>query len=219
MKETNPTSAPRLGRLLYGDCRSILPELPDGCVDFVLTDPPYLVGYRDRQGRTVQGDIDDSWLLPAFAEIHRTMKQNSFCLSFYGWTRADKFIETWRLAGFRLVGHIVFVKSYTSGTGFVHRRHEQAMLLAKGNPAAPRQPLPDVLPWGRYTGNKLHPTQKPVDLLRQLIRTFSKPGDLVLDPFSGSGSTAMAAKLEGRRMIGIEKDLKIHHVAKERLGY
>lgn len=73
-------------------------------------------------------------------------------------------------------------------TRFLRYEHEQAYLLAKGNPARPEHPIPDVLDFP-YTGNKLHPTQKPVEALRPLIEAFTKPGDLVLDPFCGSGSS------------------------------
>ena len=53
---------------------------------------------------------------------------------------------------------------------------------------------------------KIHPTQKPVELLRYMIRTYSNPGDVVLDNTMGSGSTGVAAKMEGREFIGIEMD-------------
>ena len=68
-----------------------------------------------------------------------------------------------------------------------------------------------------YTGNKLHPTQKPVKALTPLIRSFSKPGDIILDPFCGSGSTLMAAKMLGRDYLGIELSAKHHETATARL--
>jgi site-specific DNA-methyltransferase (adenine-specific) len=57
-----------------------------------------------------------------------------------------------------------------------------------------------------YSGNKLHPTQKPVPVLASLIRSFSLTDEIVLDAFAGSGSTCAAAALTGRRYIGIELD-------------
>jgi site-specific DNA-methyltransferase (adenine-specific) len=57
-----------------------------------------------------------------------------------------------------------------------------------------------------YSGNKLHPTQKPVPALVPLIRSFTLPGELVLDPFAGSGSTCAAAMLCGRKYLGFELD-------------
>ena len=90
------------------------------------------------------------------------------------------------------------------------------MLLAKGEPPKPAKPLRDVLPW-RYSGNKLHPTQKPVEAILPLIETFSQPGDLVLDPFAGSGTTLVAARRLGRCAAGIELDPGYFRAASQRL--
>ena len=89
-------------------------------------------------------------------------------------------------------------------------------MLAKGNPRQPEQPIADVIEW-KYTGNKLHPTQKPISVLLPLVETFSLPESTVLDPFSGSGSTLVAAKMLGRSYIGVEMDKNYHAVAKKRL--
>src|SRR5690349_9442779 len=76
-----------------GDCVSIMARMPAGSIDLILTDPPYLVAYRDRHGRTVANDNDPAWLLPAFAQMYRVLKQDALCMSFYAWNRADVFIE------------------------------------------------------------------------------------------------------------------------------
>jgi len=110
----------------------------------------------------------------------------------------------------------VFHKSYASKSRFLRYAHEQAFLLAKGRPPLPKQPLMDVMEMP-YSGNKLHPTQKPVTALAQLIRSFSLPGELVLDPFAGSGSTCAAALLTGRQYLGMELDAEYHRTASERL--
>jgi adenine specific DNA methylase Mod len=68
-----------------------------------------------------------------------------------------------------------------------------------------------------YSGNKLHPTQKPVAALARLIRSFSLPEETVLDAFAGSGSTCAAAALTGRRYIGIELDKAYFDQASARL--
>jgi DNA modification methylase len=73
-----------------------------------------------------------------------------------------------------------------------------------------------VLEW-KYSGNRLHPTQKPLCVLMPLIQGFSQLGDVVLDPFCGSGSTLLAAKEQRRRFIGIELDPRYYDVANERL--
>ena len=72
-------------RVTHGDCIAVLTELPSACVDIVVADPPYLVGYRERNGRPVGNDDNDAWLLPAFRAIARVMKAHCLCASFYGW--------------------------------------------------------------------------------------------------------------------------------------
>jgi site-specific DNA-methyltransferase (adenine-specific) len=203
--------------IIRGDSLSVLPRLARDSVDLVLTDLPYVVGYRDRSGRSIAGDTSTEWIAPAFREIYRVLKINRFCISFYGWNRTDDFFSAWLTAGFRPVGHIVFVKRYASGAGFLRYQHEQAYLLAKGHPLRRPFPLRDVLRFG-YSGNRLHPTQKPVSALKPLIGAFSRRGDLVLDPFAGSGSTLAAAKEMNRRYLGIELREEYWRAAQQRLG-
>jgi DNA modification methylase len=203
-------------RVIHGDCIDVMADLPSESIDFILTDPPYIVGYRSRDGRTIAGDNRGSWLKPAFAEAYRVLKPNRYCVSFYGWHKVERFMYAWKDAGFTPVGHFVFIKEYASNAGHTRYCHENAYLLAKGRPQKPLRPLRDVLHW-RYTGNTLHPTQKPVSALVPLIRRFSTTGDIVLDPFAGSGSTAIAARALGRRFIAIEKVSRYCRAARERL--
>jgi adenine-specific DNA-methyltransferase len=149
--------------------------------------------------------------------MYRVLARDSFCVSFYGWPCADRFVTAFRAAGFRIVGHLVFPKRYASAAKFLRYQHECAYLLAKGYPRSPEQPLSDVISWA-YTGNKLHPTQKPLAALSPLVESFSAPGELVLDPFAGSGSTLEAARSLGRRYLGIELDAGYHAAAARRLG-
>lgn len=204
-------------RIIHGDCLEVLPRLPEGCANFVLTDPPYLANYRDRAGRRIAGDDNDRWLKPAFAGMFRALERDSFAVSFYGWHQADRFLAAFRGAGFRIVGHLVFPKRYASTTRYLRYRHECAYLLAKGSPRVPALTISDVIDW-RYSGNRLHPTQKPLAALVPLVDSFSRPGGLVLDPFAGSGSTLVAARALGRRFLGIELDAAYHRLAAERLA-
>ena len=105
--------------------------------------------------------------------------------------------------------------SYTSS--FVGYTHESAYLLAKGRPQTPDRPIPDVIPW-KYTGNRHHPTEKPVQSLRPLIESLTRPGAIVLDPFAGSGSTCVAAAEASRRYIGIEMLEEYHAAGVRRLA-
>lgn len=207
-----------LNRIHHGDCIPLMQAMPPTSVDLIVTDPPYLVNYRSRDGRTIAGDIKDDWLLPAFMQMYRVLRADAFTISFYGWQATDRFMAAWRQAGFRPVGHFVFEKHYHSRKGFTEARHECAYLLAKGRPMAPAHAPKDVMPWGKYTGNRFHPTQKPIEILRPLIRAYSGIGDIVLDPFAGSGSTAIAARQLRRSYVGIEMDATYHSNAVRRLS-
>ena len=213
---TTTAQAPR-NTIFNGDCIDVMQVFDTGSVDMILTDPPYVTNYRDRQGRSVANDDNGHWLKPAFAEMHRVLKDGGFAVSFYGWNKVDLFMEAWRAAGFRIVGHLVFRKRYASSSRFLRYEHEQAYLIAKGNPRMPARVIPDVIDFP-YSGNRLHPTQKPVEALRPLIEAFSWPGELVLDPFSGSGSTLAAAQALGRDWVGIELDNGHYHTATRRLA-
>ena len=197
--------------ILHGKCAERLASMPACAVDFVLTDPPYIVKYRARDGRTVANDDNAAWLKPSFTEIHRVLKNDCYAVSFYGWNAADTFLQAWRAAGFVPVEHIVFPKHYASSTRHMERRHEQAYVLAKGHPRPPPAPISDIVEGWRYTGNKLHPTQKPVGILKPVISSLCPQGGTVLDPFCGSGSTLVAALRTGRKFIGI--DMEAQHIA------
>ncbi|CTQ58137.1 DNA methyltransferase [Roseibium album] len=204
-------------KIINGDSNERLKELESKSVDLVITDPPYLVNYKDRIGRSIANDDNAEFVLPVFHELFRVLKQNSLAISFSGWTALPEFSDTWKGAGFKIVGHIVWPKAYASAMGHTAYHHESAYLLAKGFPKKPLLPISDVQSW-HYSGNRYHPTEKAVEIIAPLVRSFSKPGDLILDPFSGSGSTAVAAALAGRDYLGIELEERYSRIAERRLA-
>lgn len=208
--------APYANRVYRGDCARVLRRLPDASVDLVVTDPPYLIRYESRDGKRVLNDDNDRWLFPAFAEVGRVLKPGRFCVSFYGWSQADRFLAAWRAAGLTPVGHFVWLKRYASSRRLAECKHEVAYLLARGHASEPNRIIPDTLPW-EYTGNRLHPTQKPVTALAPLVEAYSRPGEVVLDPFMGSGSTLVAARALRRQVIGVELSPQHYETAVTRL--
>ena len=207
----------KINEMICAEAREALQSLPDASIDLVVTDPPYLCNYRDRTGRKIANDDNPEAVLCVFDALNRVMKPNSYCVSFYGWTAIAAFAAAWKRAGFRTVGHIVWTKPYASRKGFAQYKHESAFVLAKGKPRKPEAPISDVQEW-RYTGNRSHPTEKAVSVLSPLVRCYSKPGDLVLDPFAGVGSTLVAAALNGRNYLGVELEAKYCALANKRLN-
>lgn len=206
-----------LDRVLHADCTLALPALPSECIDLVVTDPPYLVNYVPRDGRRCAGDDRDYWLRPAFREIYRVLKPNSFCVTFYGWPSVERFMTVWKEVGFRPVSHLTWTKSHSSRSGYTEGFHEVGYLVAKGRPSMPVTPIPDVLPW-EYAGNRLHPNEKPVIAIAPLVKAFSRHGDIILDPFCGSGTTGVATRESGRHFILVEKTWRCHRTACQRLN-
>ncbi len=158
-------------QIINGDCTEVLKTIADESVDFVLTDPPYFVRYKDCTGRTIANDSRPESVLGAFDDLYRVLKPHTFCISFYGWNRVDAFFHAWKSAGFTPVGHIVWRKNYASSTNFLNARHEQAYVLAKGRPAKPARPLDDVPAW-EYTGN---PSRIPLKKRSAFSNHSSRP--------------------------------------------
>ena len=80
-----------VNQIHHADCLELMKKMPEESIDLVVTDPPYLVNYRSSDGRTVPNDNNNRWLVPAYAQIYRLLKRDNFCISFYSWTKVDKF--------------------------------------------------------------------------------------------------------------------------------
>lgn len=206
--------------LYHADCRDVMRGMESESVDFVLTDPPYIISYKGRWGQNrgvIQGDKDGRWLAPVFSELWRVLVPDSLCLSFYGWPHADAFMTVWKLVGFMPVSQIVFVKNVWGLGYFSRAQHDTAYLLAKGKPRKPAKAISDVVDWRRVSKAQ-HPNQKPLGAIAPLVAAFATQPSLILDPFCGSGTTLVAARDLGHRAIGIEVDERHCEVAVRRLA-
>lgn len=205
--------------LYHADCRDVLRGMESESVDFVLTDPPYIIAYQGRWGSkkgVIQGDKDGRWLAPVFSELFRVLAPDSLCLSFYGWPHVDAFMTVWKLVGFAPLSQFVFVKNVWGLGYFSRAQHETAFLLAKGNPKKPAKAISDVLDWRRVTKAE-HPNQKPLGVITPLVASFAPPKSLILDPFCGSGTTLVAARDLGHAAIGVELEERYCEIAVKRL--
>lgn len=203
-------------RIYNADCFDVMATFPNGCIDLIVTDPPYGIGYtrhlewgRGRWQKPIANDNSlEAWIRAA-SECRRILKPGGHIYMFCGWSN----IETTKAAferSFRLANLIVWAKTHVGRERAGDRyamRHE--FVLFGHN--AQRAPLRGV---GRGVFmcdsvsplKRTHPTEKPVSLLAQFIKNSSTPGQIVFDPFMGTGSTGAAATMMGRLFIGCELD-------------
>jgi site-specific DNA-methyltransferase (adenine-specific) len=211
-----------VNKIIHGDCRAILSRLPDESVDLLLTDPPYGMRYRARRwGKPMKGDADLSWFRPFIQEAYRVLRPNTHAYLFCNEYGLATFRAEMAAAGFKVKRLLVWVKDqHTAGDlkGDYANRTEYLLFGHKGRRLLSGHRDANVLFFKRSGRKRLHPTEKPEDMLRYLIEKSSSPGELVLDPFAGSGTTCKAAKDLGRRFLGIEIDPKYAEIARRRVA-
>lgn len=228
--------------IFHGDALDTMRRMDPETFEAIITDPPYCSGAaQDASIRTStkgQGTrksaspdggwfINDAmgtaglvWLLRSMAcEAHRLLvRGGSLCL-FCDWRMIPSLAPALESSGLRWFSLVVWDKG-TAGMGHVFRcQHEMILHYTKGTPTNYDRSMSNVIRCSRVPAKRrFHPTQKPVDLIRGLIRATSPPEGRVLDPFAGSGSIGVACEMEGRSFTGIERDGRFVEVASERVG-
>ena len=206
-----------------GDCLGVLPTLAPA--DLLVTDPPYGIDYRGSAGNfePIAGDSSTEAAEQALDALRLGRGRHAYVF----WSPAVQQLKA-DAAKFSEWQQLIWDKQIT-GMGGGHcwaTSHELILFCvekegrkARTCAGAARLRRGSVLSCQRMHGakNSRHPTEKPVPLLRELIESSSKPGEVVLDPFAGVGSTLVAAILEGRRAIGIELDPGYASIAVERV--
>jgi adenine-specific DNA-methyltransferase len=207
--------------LIRCNCLQVLQSMPDESIDSFVTDPPYgielnLKWHRNRPA-TIAGDgraqavkLWQAWLPHAV----RLAKSNTAHLIFGSWKSI--WMKELLEKHFTVKGCIVWDKKCPSLGWHLRPRWELIWLVHKGKPAVPAKAQADVWQICRELKPQ-HPCQKPVELLRRCIDYVCPPGGLICDPFSGIGSTAVAAAQEQRRFIGVELAARYHQLAARRL--
>ena len=208
--------------LLHGDCFELLQDIPDESIDMVLTDPPYGMNfqseYRKHKYEKIMGDSDLAWLDDFVNEIYRVSKPNTAHYVFCSFHHIDKFKQAIERK-FKIKNILTWVKNNTSMgdlKGDFAPKTEFIIFFHKGRRLINGKRDPNVLEF-KKTRNELHPTQKPVDMTEYMIGKFSDEGDVILDPFMGSGTTGVACKNTNRIFIGMELDETYFNIAKERI--
>ncbi len=202
-----------LNKIICSDCLPILKSLPDKCIDLVLTDPPYGIFKRKDSGmmfgkETIYSkdqsasDWDSRPTKELFDEIKRVGKEYVIWGGNYFADLIGACKEPWlwdKHTGNN--GYADGELAFTSYQGTLRIFHHQWCGAFKDSERGMKA---------------MHPTQKPVELMMWCLRK-TDDNAIILDPFLGSGTTAIAAKLLKRNFIGIEKEQKYVDIANERL--
>ena len=208
--------------IYHGDALDVLPTL--GQVELVVTDPPYVIGavsagnMASKSGGWADMMNSSSWFSSWYRIVDRLLKHDGAMWSFLNWRTLPVVMRAAVDAQMPVTSMLVWDKQWIGPGGVQGLRpsYELVALLAKPGFAIADRGLPDV--WQHKVGSYKesgHPAEKPEQLVRRLITT-SGPGGVVLDPFLGSGTTAVAAKNAGWRAIGIEAEERFCEIAARR---
>jgi len=229
-----------INTVVCGDCIEGLKKLPDNSVDLVLTDPPYNISYKSNHRKKSKKYYKNEWdkhfnLIPYFKEMLRILKNDSVMIVF---SRFDSMINMINISKETIPHSVLIWNKMDYGMGDLNwfsLSYEIMQVYKKGNPKLNK--LNGKRPNGIFnvvkvqnfasseanvTGDErqdfmLHPTQKPIKLISDLIKICSNENDIVLDPFMGSGTTAVACKQLNRQFIGFEISKKYCDIAEKRL--
>jgi site-specific DNA-methyltransferase (adenine-specific) len=213
-------------RLILGDATEALGGLD--AVDLVLTDPPYSSGARTDSEKQVRGAMlrsmkDADWfshdamttwgfnwfIRSVFTALRHKLPEGGHVYVFIDWRQTPNLYGMLEASGYRVNQCLVWDKTHFGMGTYWRNQHENVVFASNGMPA----PMLDrgmgsVLTHSAVSpAARVHPTEKPVGLLRTLIEAV--PGDHVFDPFMGSGSAGVAAMKAGRRFTGCE--VNPHH--------
>ena len=218
-------------QLIQGDCLEEMKKLADDGVkvDLVLTDPPYLMNYHTGRRKDkyhdfckpIANDTNFDLIKDIMPLLFELLKEGGAVYMFCNANHIDYFKQQIE-QHFKLKNILIWIKNNWSAgdlKGAYAKQTEFILFANKGRHLLNGARDTDILYYNRVVGNmQLHQNQKPVDLLTFLINKSSKPNDIILDCFMGSGSTGVACLQTNRNFIGIELEPKYYEIAKKRIN-
>lgn len=191
-----------LNKVHCGDCLELMKELPDKSVDCVITDPPYGVGWNYSQVDDTQDFIKDN----AHKWIKMFCEKSHSCAVYCGYKNMFKYPEPeW-----------VFQTIVPAGSGIMKYGFSCSHPVLIYGKSIHKRPDIQIIP--HPVSEKCeHPCPKPISFMSWLINAFSKPNDIILDPFSGSGTTGVACAQLGRKFLGFEISQEYCNLANDRI--
>ena len=220
----------KMNEIYNMDCLEGMKLLGDGSIDLIVTDPPYKTTSRGSSGGTggilkeeinkrgkvfKHNDIEFNEWLP---ELYRVLKDKGHAYIMTNNKNLKDMLIEIENTGFNIFKTLVWAKNSPITNMYYMDSHEYIVFCRKGkakriNNCGTKSVLNIDNP-----RNKLHPTEKPVELMEILINNSSNECDTVLDPFTGSGSTAIACINTNRNYIGFELDKNYYDIAIKRIS-
>lgn len=205
------------------DWQDGIKQVLDNCIDLVVTDPPYGMkfqsNHRKVKHKSIQNDDNLDWLGDWCKELKRVCKPEAHLYVFCSWHNVDVFKQ--ELGAYFQIKNILIWEKNNTGMGDLEGdyapKYEMVIFCSNGSKKLNGGRDANILK-AKRTGNENHPTEKPVNLIRYLIEKSSNKGDLVLDTFAGSFSTAQACKEIGRDFICFEIEPEYCRTAKNLLN-
>jgi len=208
--------------LFCGDCIELLPEIPTSSIDAVVVDPPFFQGFNHNGSRSERADlsIGKPFFNLFFGNMARVCKEERAVYVFCDW-RTNGFFMDMMNDHVPVKNSLVWVKHV--GTGSCYQNSYELILFHSNTTR--RIPFSNVITGIKSfnggakvtNGEKVHPTQKPVELIEKIIADSTQQGMTVLDPMMGSGTTGVACAKMGRVFIGIEQQRRYFDIACERI--
>jgi DNA modification methylase len=214
--------------IYHGDSMEVLPTLATSSVDAVITDPPYVIGavsagnMASKSGGWADMMNSSGWFRDWYREVGRGLRRDGVFWTFCNWRSLPVVMRAAIDAQLPITSLAVWDKKWIGpgGNQGLRPSYELIALLAQPDFSVADRGVPDVIPHkvGSYKENG-HPAEKPLGLVSRLIDISSlSPGQLVVDPFLNSGTTAKAAKDAGLRCVGIEAEERYCEIAAKRLA-
>ena len=215
-----------MNKIICGDCLDVLKTFDDESVDLILTDPPYPIDTNNGTNRFPQSgwikgsqdSFDKGWydnFCKVICELVRVLKtgQHFYCFV----DEKNLFLIKPLLDKYAVFKKVIIWDKVNFGLGYHYRNVvEYCLFYSKGKSTRHITREPNIFRGTKDKGTK-HPTMKNQAMAQWLIRNSTKPGELVLDAYCGSGTFLVAAKAEGRKYIGIDKEKQWCDVSESRL--
>lgn len=210
----------------------LLNKLSNKSVDLIVTDPPYkTITGGDSNGSNSErpkGMLSGNRKLFKYQklkmsdwmpELFRVLKEETHCYIFTNVINMEEMLVEAKKAGFKLHNILCWEKNNCTPSQYYMKNCEYVLFFRKGKAKWINDigGSKTVHKYDNIIGHKLHPTEKPIDLLKLYISNSSQEGDIILDPFAGSGSTLVAAKELNRQYIGYEIDKEYFDVTCNRI--